>query len=62
MDAATKLYNNPNTVQDVLALKGKKEDLFLEVNRATVPMSEDDLMQGAYYETADGPLQSKTEG
>src|SRR5882724_684063 len=42
MDAATDLYNRLNTVQDVLALKGKEEDLFLEVKRATVPMSQDD--------------------
>ena len=42
MDAATDLYNRLNTIQDVLALMGKEEDLFLEVKRATVPMSQDD--------------------
>ena len=42
MDAATDLYGRLNTVRDVLALKGKEEDLFLEVKRATVPMTQDD--------------------
>jgi hypothetical protein len=42
MDVATDLYSKLNTVQDVLALKGKEEDLFVEVKRGSVPMSDDD--------------------
>jgi len=42
MNPAENLYTELNAVDDILALRGKEENLFLEVKRATVPMSEDD--------------------
>jgi len=42
MDAARELFDSLNTVADIQDLIGKEEDLFLEVKRATVPMSQDD--------------------
>jgi hypothetical protein len=42
MNAPRAIYDGIADVQDILALKGKEEDLFLEVKRATVPMSQDD--------------------
>jgi hypothetical protein len=42
MDPARNLYAQLNTAEDILALKGKEEDLFLEVKQAAAPMSEDD--------------------
>ena len=42
MNAPRAIYNGIADVQDILTLKGKEEDLFLEVKRATVPMSQDD--------------------